>query len=474
MSSGPNYRIPQFVLTCLVFLAWAPAASAVRLPRLSFEEFKLANGLRVVLLEDHLSPLVTVEVWYHAGSKNEDEGRRGFAHLFEHLMFSATRNQRRGQFSHQIVRSGGMTNAYTTEDATVVWETIPSNFLRVALWLEADRMRNLEITQADLRREIEVVKEERRLRFDNVPYGTVVETLYEQAFTVHPYRRVPIGSMEDLRGSRLDEVREFYRTQFVPNNAALVVVGDFKAEQTRGWIEDYFSPIPPGEHLPAKPIPEEPEQTRGRFLRFEKDVALPALVYGYHMPADGSEDSYALKLLSRILSDGESSRLVGRLVVGKRIALEAESVANFTEHPNLFVLYAILHEGVTLAEGKQEFRAELERLRQELLSGEELAGAQNRMLRDLALERRNTKSLADLLGYATVILKDTGSINREAEKFLAVSPEDIRRVAQKYLAAENLTLIEVQPNAEEKEASAPLSNPEEGRTENPSGNRYSP
>lgn len=464
MSSRPNHRIPQFVLTCLVFLAWAPAASAVRLPRLSFEDYKLANGLRVVLLEDHLSPLVTVEVWYHVGSKNEDEGRRGFAHLFEHLMFSATRNQRRGQFSHQIVRSGGITNAYTTEDATVVWETIPSNFLRVALWLEADRMRNLEITQADLRREIEVVKEERRLRFDNVPYGTVVETLYEQAFTVHPYRRVPIGSMEDLARSRLEEVREFYKTQFVPNNATLVIVGDFKGEQTRGWIQDYFSPIPRAERPQAKSIPVEPTQTVGKTFRLEKNVALPALVHGYHMPADGSADSYALKLLSKILSDGESSRLVRRLVVGKRIALEVESVANFTEHPNLFILYAILHEGVTLAEGQQELRVELERLKQELLSGEELAGARNRMLRDLALERRNTKSLADLLGYATVILKDTGSINREVEIFLAVSPEDLRRVARKYLVSKNLTLIEVQPNAGEREASDPLSTPGEGRT----------
>ena len=436
MSSRPKHLIRQFVLACLVFLAWAPAASAAGLPRLPFEDYKLANGLRVVLLENHLSPLVTVEVWYHVGSKNEDEGRRRFAHLFEHLMFSATRNQRRGKFSHQIVRSGGITNAYTTEDATVVWETIPSNFLRVTLWLEVDRMRNLEITQADLRREIEVVKEERRLRFDNVPYRTLVETLYEQAFTVHPYRRVPIGSMEDLARSRLEEVREFYRTQFVPNNATLVIVGDFN-----------------------------PEQTRGRFLRFKKDVALPALVYGYHMPADGSADSYALKLLSKILSDGESSRLVRRLVVGKRIALEVDSVANFTEHPNLFVLFAILHEGVTLAEGEQELRAELDRLKQEPLSSEELAGAQNRMLRDLALERRNTRSLADLLGYATVILKDTGSINREVEKFLSVSPEEVRRVARKYLVSENLTLIEVQPDAEEREASDPFSTPGEGRTE---------
>ncbi len=464
MSSRPKHLIRQFVLACLVFLAWAPAASAAGLPRLPFEDYKLANGLRVVLLEDHLSPLVTVEVWYHVGSKNEDEGRRGFAHLFEHLMFSATRNQRRGQFSHQIVRSGGITNAYTTEDATVVWETIPSNFLRVALWLEADRMKNLEITQADLRREIEVVKEERRLRFDNVPYGTLVETLYEKAFTVHPYRRVPIGSMEDLARSRLEEVREFYRTQFVPNNATLVIVGDFKEKQARSWIQEYFSLIPRAEPPQAKLIPVEPVQTVGKTFRLGKNVALPALVHGYHMPADGSADSYALKLLSKILSDGESSRLVRRLVVGKRIALEVDSVANFTEHPNLFVLYAILHEGVTLAEGEQELRAELERLKQELLSGEELAGARNRMLRDLVLERRNTKSLADLLGYATVILKDTGSINREVEKFLAVSPEEVRQVARKYLVSENLTLIEVQPNAGEREASDPLSTPGEGRT----------
>ncbi len=262
----------------------------------------------------------------------------------------------------------------------------------------------------------------------------------------------------------MEEVREFYRTQFVPNNATLVIVGDFKGKQARSWIQEYFSLIPRAEPPQAKLIPVEPVQTVGKTFRLGKNVALPALVHGYHMPADGSADSYALKLLSKILSDGESSRLVRRLVVGKRIALEVDSVANFTEHPNLFVLYAILHEGVPLAEGEQELRAELERLKQEPLSGEELAGARNRMLRDLALERRNTKSLADLLGYATVILKDTGSINREVEKFLAVSPEDVRRVARKYLVSENLTLIEVQPNAGEREASDPFSTPGVGRT----------
>ena len=295
------------------------------------------------------------------------------------------------------------------------------------------------------------------------PYGTVIETLYEQAFTVHPYRRVPIGLMEDLVKSRLEEVREFYRAQFVPNNATLVIVGDFKGKQTRDWIQNYFLPIPRAEPPQAKSIPVEPKQTVGKTFRLGRNVALPALVHGYHMPADGSADSYALKLLSKVFSDGESSRLVRRLVVRKQIALEVESVANFTEHPNLFVLYAILHEGVTLAEGEQELRAELEWLKQEPLSGEELAGARNRMLRDLALERRNTKSLADLLGYATVILKNTGSINREVEKFLAVSSEDLRRVARKYLVSENLTLIEVQPDASEKQGSDPLSTPGEGR-----------
>ena len=445
-----HHTILRFVLFCIALLAWVRVCSAGQLSQLFFEEYKLSNGLRIVLLEDHQSPIVTVEVWYHVGSKNETKGSRGFAHLLEHLMFSATSNQREGQFSGRVVRSGGIANAYTTEDATVVWETIPSNFLRVVLWLEADRMRNLEITQADLRREIEVVKEERRLRLDNVPYGTVIENLYEQAFRVHPYSHIPIGSMEDLRRSRLEEAVRFHKAQFAPNNATLVIVGDFKKEQVQGWIRDYFLPIPRSETYETKLIMPEPKQIVGRTLRLRKNVALPVLVHGYHVPSDGSVDSYALKLLPEILSGGESSRLVRRLITGKQIALEVKSVANLTEHPNLFVLYAILHEGVALAEGKQELRAEIELLRKEQVSGEELTGARNRMLRDLALKRQNTKSLADLLGYASVVLKDTNSVNKDVEKFQIVSPEDVQRVAKKYLVPENLTLIEVEPNAKKE------------------------
>ncbi len=435
----------RLIFCALCFLVWVGPVAAVRLPRLEIETRTLANGLRVVLLQEHASPVVTLEVWYHVGSKDEKEGRRGFAHLFEHLMFSATRNLRRGRFASDIVRSGGISNAYTTEDATVLWETFPRHYLRRVLWLEADRMQNLEISAEDLRREIQVVKEERRFRFDNSPYGTVLESLYQHAFTVHPYRQMPIGSMQDLEQSRLDEVREFYRVHFTPNHAALILVGDFQAKQALGWINQYFAPIPRGPDAPRRPSRREPEQSAKRALRLRKNVALPAIVKGYHMPEDGSPDSYPLKLIARILAEGESSRLYRRLVVEKQSALDVQSVGNFTEHPNLFMIYALMHTGYAPADGEREIETELERLRSEPVSSEEITRARNQLFRDLALERRRSKSLADLLGYATVILNNPQAPNREISRFLAVAPDQIQRVARKIFRVENQTLLEIFP-----------------------------
>ena len=420
-------RFCQVVFCALTFLVWVPSVPAAGLPRLEVETSTLANGLRVVLLEQHTSPVVTLEVWYHVGSKNEKEGRRGFAHLFEHLMFSGTRNLRRGRFSSDIVRSGGISNAYTTEDATVLWETFPRHYLPRVLWLEADRTQNLKISAGDLNREIEVVKEERRFRFDNSPYGTVLEFLYEHAFTVHPYRKMPIGSMKDLEQSSLHEVREFNRNHFTPNHAALILVGDFEVKKARQWIEQYFGPIPRGPDSPNRTFRREPEQSEKRALCLRKNVALPAVVKGYHMPEDGSPDSYSLKLIARILAEGESSRLYRRLVVEKQSALDVQSIGNFTEHPNFFIIYALMHESYTPADGEREIEMELDRLRREPVSTEEITRARNQLFRDLALERRHSKFIADLLGYATVILNNSEEPNWKIGRFLAVTPEGKRR-----------------------------------------------
>jgi zinc protease len=426
-------------------LLGADGSARVKLPHTVIHSMTLANGLRVLMVEDHQAPVINTEVWYHVGSKNEKPGMTGFAHLFEHLMFDGTRNLGPDQFSSYIVRSGGTDNAYTTEDATVFWETFPSTELPVALWLEADRMRNLNISDSTFKNELKVVEEERRQRFDNQPYGSVIETLYAHAFTVHPYQHMTIGSMDDLNHANLGEVRAFYDTYYVPQNATLIIIGDIDPEQADAWVKQYFGPVQnTGRPIP-RDYPAEPPQTAPRKIKLRLDVALPAVVEGYHMPADGTPDAYPLHLASKILGDGESSWINRLLVYKTQIALEADSAGNFTEDPNLFFVLAVLNSGHTPAEAEAQMESLLDRLKAKLVSDKDLSRAKNQVLRDFILNRQGVQDRADELGYDAVILKDPNLINAELARFLAVTPGDIQRVAQKYFVPSNLTEIEVYP-----------------------------
>jgi len=446
-SRKPVHRL-RLLTAALVLLSSRGAGAPVRLPHTEVHTVSLPNGLHVLMVEDHQAPVVNVQVWYHVGSKDEVPGNTGFAHFFEHLMFEGTRNLGPDEFSDHIVRSGGLDNAYTTEDATVFWETVPSSVLSVALWLEADRMRGLDITEKIFNTEREVVKEERRQRFDNQPYGDVVETLYHHAYTVHPYRHVPIGSMEDLNRSSVADVRGFYDRYYVPDNATLVLVGDFDTRETEASVRDYFGRLAPGQRPIERRIPPEPPQTAKRVVRLSQRVALPAFVEGYHTPADGAPDAYPLRLAAELLSEGESSRIYRRLVYDKQIALQVQTTGNFTEDPNLFFALAILNAGHAPAEGEAEVERELGRLKDEPVSPEELAKAKNQILRDFVLTRQTAQSRGEQLGYAAVVLKDPELVNAEVERFLAVTPEDIQRVARKYFVPQNLTLVEVYPQGE--------------------------
>jgi predicted Zn-dependent peptidase len=437
----------QVVVFAVTLFLLTDICEAVTLPHTTIRALTLPNGLQACLVEDHQAPVVNVQVWYHVGSKNEVPGRTGFAHLFEHLMFEGTKNIGPEQFSDYVIRSGGLDNAYTTEDSTVFWETTPSSQLPVVLWLEADRMRNLEITATVFNNEREVVEEERRLKFDNPPYGTVVETLYQHAYTVHPYQHMTIGSMHDLDNAKLDDIRDFYDTYYVPNNATLVLVGDLDPLETESLIGKYFGPLAPGARLPANHIQQEPAQTAKRVVKLALNVALPAFVEGYHMPADGTPDAYPLRLASNILSEGESSRIYRRLVYDKQIALEAQSSGNFTEDPNLFFVFAVMNQGHAPGEGEEEVEAELTRLKIQPVSNAELQKAKNQILRDFILSRQTVQTRGEEMGYAAVVLKDANLVNTELARFLVVTPADIQRVAQKYFVAENMTLVEVYPKS---------------------------
>ena len=413
--------------------------------QIPIESTTLSNSLRVVISPDHAAPFVTVGVYYNIGFRLEPQGRSGFAHLFEHMMFQGSANAGKMVHIKLINSSGGVLNGSTRYDVTNYFEAVPSNALERSLWLEADRMRNLEISEKTFNTEKEVVKEERRLRFDNQPYGTVIETLYRHAYTVHPYGHLPIGSMEDLDHAALSDVRGFYDKYYVPQNATLVIVRDFERNQAESMLREYFGPIARGSVPLERAIPAEPRQTAERTVKVTLNVALPAFVAAYHMPADGTPDAYPLRLAARILAEGESSRLHRRLIYEDQIALQAESAGNFTEDPNLVFVMAVMNPGHTPGEGKAAIEKELDRLRTEPVTAAELDKAKNQILRDFVQSRQSVQSLGEQLGYAAVILKDPELLDAELDRFLSVTSDDIQRVARTYFVPENSTLMEVIP-----------------------------
>ncbi|MGH9355496.1 MAG: M16 family metallopeptidase [Terriglobia bacterium] len=424
----------------------------IRLPYTAIHTSLLANGLEVVMAQDSEAPVVAVQVWYHVGSKDERTGMTGFAHLFEHLMFDGTTNLPPGQFSSAIVRSGGVDNAYTTEDVTVFWETIPSAELPVALWLEADRMRNLRITESSFNNERSVVEEELRQRFANQPYGDVVQSLYAHAFIVSPYRHRPIGSAQDLASASVGEVRSFYDAYYVPDNATLVLVGDFDEKQAARWIQHYFGPLQGSQATTPRTYAQEPPQPAERTVAIRKDVALPAFVEGYHMPADGTPDSYLMRLAAKILADGESSWIYRKLVYGAQMAMQVDCEGDFSEEPNLFFIMAVMNRGYTPHQGESEVASVLERLKDGTIPSSDLARAKNEVLRDFISDRQGARRRADTLGYDAVVLKNPERYNTEISRFMQVTSADIQRVARKYFVRSNLTTVEVYPRSHGGEA----------------------
>jgi zinc protease len=405
-------------------------ASVVRPPRLDSTVSTLPNGLRIILHEDHSTPIVNVQVWYHVGSKDARPGRTGLAHLFEHLMFKGSKNVEPEQHTSIIAGFGGQANAYTTEDVTVFWETVPAQYLPAALWLEADRMATLRINAEVFNREREVVKEERRMRVENQPYGRLSEIVNGHAFTVHPYKHPAIGSMDDLDAASLDDVRRFYRTYYVPTNATVIIAGDVDSAQA------------------ASVAREEPPMTAPRRVTVEEGWSLPVVVVAHHVPFDGHPDSYPLHVASKILSDGQSSRVYRQLVYESGIALAAACVDNLAEHPSLIYAFAIVQPGHTPAEAEQALARELDRLRTGPVSDRELTQAKNQFARDYVLGRETVQQKASVLGHASVLHHhDVGSADAEFDLFQQVTAADIQRVARSYFAPERRLVITVLPKS---------------------------
>jgi zinc protease len=399
----------------------------------------------VILSEDHSTPIVHVSVWYHVGSKNERVGRTGFAHLFEHMMFKGSKNVEPESHTSIIAGVGGQSNAYTTEDTTVFWQTLPAHYLPLALWMEADRMATLRVDDAAFKREREVVKEERRMRIENQPYGRLSEIIYDHAFQVHPYKHPTIGSMADLEAASIADVRDFHRTYYVPENATVTIVGDFDSAQALQMVTQYFGRVPKAVKPVPRDIPREPPMTKERRAVVEEAWPLPAVVVAYHITYDGHPDAYPLHITAKILSDGQSARISRELIYNRRLCLQAFGSGNLIEDPNLFYAVCIVQPGQSPADAEKALIAEFEKLKTQGVADQEVQRSQNQFARDYILSRETNEEKAMHLAHAAVIHNDITTADGEFDIFMKTTAADVQRVARTYFNETNRIVLHILP-----------------------------
>jgi zinc protease len=439
------------VVAAAVAIWYVPLQAAVRPPKLEYQRLVLPNGMVVILHQDKSTPIVHVELWYHVGSKNERPGRTGFAHFFEHLMFKGSRNVEPEQHTSIIASVGGQANAYTNEDTTVFWQTIPAQYLPLILWMEADRMASLRIEQNTFVTEREVVKEERRMRIENPPFGLLNELITANAFDVHPYKHPVIGSMTDLNAATIDDVRDFYKTYYVPENATLMIVGDFDTDTVTKLVNQYFERVPKAAKPVPRDIPVEPQHTKEKRVNLEQPWPLPAIIVTYHVPYNGHPDSYPMFVMSKTLSDGQTSRIYRKLVYETGLALTAFGSSSFLEQPGIFSAVALVNPGKSPDDVEKALIAEFDKLKTSGITERELQRAKNQFARDYVVSRLSIKEKASQLGHAEVIQKDMASADGEFDTFLKVSLDDVKRVAQKYFVPEGRMVMRIMPRGGMKE-----------------------
>lgn len=411
-----------------------------------FEEYDMPNGLHVILHEDHTVPLVAVTVNYHVGSKNENPERTGFAHFFEHLLFEGTENIKRGEFFKYISNAGGDNNAFTTQDQTFYYEVLPSNQLELGLWLESERLLHAKIEDIGVNTQREVVKEEKRLRVDNQPYGRFISEIFRLTYKKHPYQWAPIGSMDHLNAAQLSEFMEFYKTFYVPNNAVLCITGDIDIAKTKLLIDKYFKDIPKGTREIPRPTKNELQQPNEiRETVYDDFIQLPLISYSYRIPAMGSADYYALQMLSQVLSGGSSSRMNKELVDNQQKALQAFAFSYALEDYGLFITAAIAGMGVEAKELDQLMEAEVEKIKKQPISDVEFEKIRNQMENQVISQNSGVQGIANSLSNNYMFYRNTNLINTELENYLKVTKEDIQRVANTYLQKNNRVVMYYMP-----------------------------
>lgn len=424
---------------------------------IAFTEYDLDNGLHVILHQDNTTPIVAVTVLYNVGSKNEDPERTGFAHFFEHLLFEGSENIGRGEIDKYIRNAGGTLNAYTTQDRTFYHEVLPSNQLALGLWIESERMLHAKIDSIGVETQREVVKEEKRQRIDNQPYMSFQYELFSRAFKVHPYRWITIGSLEHLSEATLDEFIEFYETFYVPQNATLSIAGDIDIAATKKLIEEYFKDIPRGTRPIPRPTAVEPPQEKEiRDVVFD-NIQLPAVFQGYHIPADGTDEAYAVDMLNRLLSGGQSSRMYRSLVDEQKKALVVQAFPYPLTDPGLYIVLALPNVGVPLEDLEKSMDAEMEKVKKELISEHEFQKIRNQVESQFVQQNSSMAGIAEQLAIYHVNFGEANLINTEIERYMKVTREDIQRVARKYLTPQNRVVLHYLPkSAQEKPGTTQL------------------
>ena len=440
----------------LILVGLSPGAAQAAAPPIEYRERVLENGLRVLSAVDETTPNVTVQVWYGVGAKDDPEGRSGFAHLFEHMMFKTTRNMPAEMLDRMTEDVGGFNNASTWDDFTNYFEVVPANHLRRILWAEAERMGALVVDPEIFNSERDVVKEELRQRVLADPYGRLFALMIPQAsYEVHPYRRPGIGSIAELDAATIDDVRAFHRDYYRPDNAVLIVIGNVQPAELDAWVDEYFAPLSrPAAPLRRVNVEEPPRQAPGVFDGYGPNVPLPAVVITWHGPSATDPDAAAVRVLDAILSGGKSSRLYNGLVYDQQLAVEVMSQADLPQQPGLIAVAAILSSGQDVAAGEAALLAEVARLRDAPVSAAELDEAKNELLAGELRSRETVDGRAFALGYAWAVSGDPAAANRQLAELTAVTAADVQRAARRYLAeARRMTIF--YRNEDERPADAP-------------------
>lgn len=401
--------------------------------KVAFEEYNLDNGLHVILHQDKSAPVVITSVMYHVGSKDENPERTGFAHFFEHLLFEGTKNINRGEWFKIVTANGGNNNANTSDDRTYYYEVFPSNNLELGLWLESERLMHPVINQIGVDTQNEVVKEEKRLRVDNQPYGNLIAEVKRNMFKVHPYRWATIGSMDHLDAATLEEFQAFNKKFYIPNNAVLVVAGDFDPKQAKEWISKYFGPIAKGTPVTRQKFEEQPITQPFKAVYEDPNIQQPMVVTAYRTPSMKTKEARILDMISSILSDGKSSRMYKKIVDDKKMAMQIGAFNYSQEDYGLYIVYGIPMPGFTAEDITREADAEIVKLQTELISEREFQKLKNQFESRYVSSNASVEGIAENLASYYMLYGDVNLINTEIDIYRSITREDIMAVAKKYL-----------------------------------------